>query len=286
MLLLQILSCPKCGIGNFQKNENAISCLQCGAEFAVRNGKVFFIEPPLDAPPPEDRDDYHIQNKWGTARKAEFEYFKEKLSECGNDSVLIDLGTGRAHFRELFERFRNWYGLDFYPHKHVSIVADFNNPLPLRNNSVDIIILSNVLEHIPYPAFLLKECHRVLKDGGKVIGAMPFLAAGHQRPYDYNRFTDFMLEKILLDSGFHKAEVSALGKPLDVYQKMQKTFFRQLFKVKFSQNKFIYYFKYATAQAAWRLNKFILFLFLRIYSKAAATPVYTESHGFIGVKNN
>lgn len=48
-----------------------------------------------------------------------------------------------------------------------------NSVLPLESESVDSILFTEVIEHIPNPEFLIKELHRVLKPQGKLIITTP-----------------------------------------------------------------------------------------------------------------
>lgn len=50
---------------------------------------------------------------------------------------------------------------------------DLTEPFPFADNSVDEILCINVLEHIPHPLNLLRECHRILKPGSKLIFRVP-----------------------------------------------------------------------------------------------------------------
>ena len=53
--------------------------------------------------------------------------------------------------------------------------------LPLENESVDIIIANQILEHTKELFWILHELSRVLKVGGKIIIGVPNLAALHNR---------------------------------------------------------------------------------------------------------
>jgi ubiquinone/menaquinone biosynthesis C-methylase UbiE len=48
----------------------------------------------------------------------------------------------------------------------VHVVNLNNEHLPLAKNSVDTVILGDVIEHVENPSFLLRESNRVLRGGG------------------------------------------------------------------------------------------------------------------------
>ncbi|MBI5570690.1 MAG: class I SAM-dependent methyltransferase [Desulfomonile tiedjei] len=45
--------------------------------------------------------------------------------------------------------------------------------LPLRSQSVDLVVTDNVFEHLDEPLEMLAECRRVLKDGGAIVFLCP-----------------------------------------------------------------------------------------------------------------
>lgn len=51
------------------------------------------------------------------------------------------------------------------------------NSLPYEDNSFDLVISSEVIEHVLVPDRILTEAYRVLKDGGKFILTTPNLAS-------------------------------------------------------------------------------------------------------------
>ena len=51
--------------------------------------------------------------------------------------------------------------------------ADLNKPLPLPAASQDCVIAYSVLEHLLMPCAFLRECHRVLKPGGRLVVLTP-----------------------------------------------------------------------------------------------------------------
>lgn len=59
------------------------------------------------------------------------------------------------------------------------IRADLNRPIPLRAGSIDVVMLSDVLEHLSETTGLVREVYRVLKPGGYAVLSTPNLASWH-----------------------------------------------------------------------------------------------------------
>ena len=45
--------------------------------------------------------------------------------------------------------------------------------IPFPDNSFDVVVMAEVLEHLPYPLITLSEIKRVLKKNGEFIGNLP-----------------------------------------------------------------------------------------------------------------
>ncbi|MEN9390166.1 MAG: hypothetical protein RLZZ283_266 [Candidatus Parcubacteria bacterium] len=54
-----------------------------------------------------------------------------------------------------------------------TVHADLNERLPLEDESFDLIIASEIIEHLIDPAHFLSECFRLLKRGGVLVGSTP-----------------------------------------------------------------------------------------------------------------
>ena len=59
-------------------------------------------------------------------------------------------------------------------------LSDLNGPLPFADETFDVIIASNVIEHLNKTDFFCKEIHRCLREGGYTIITTPNLAATHE----------------------------------------------------------------------------------------------------------
>lgn len=98
------------------------------------------------------------------------------------DSIIVDIGAGGRKIS------KNVICIDSFTFPNTDIVADIHN-LPLKNNIVDAIFCTGVLEHIVNPDIALTECYRVLRPNGIVHLEVPFLQPYHKDPEDYWRWT-------------------------------------------------------------------------------------------------
>jgi ubiquinone/menaquinone biosynthesis C-methylase UbiE len=58
-------------------------------------------------------------------------------------------------------------------------MGDIDTGLPFKDNCFDIVISNQVLEHVNSTDNFVKECFRVLKNGGICIASTPNLATPH-----------------------------------------------------------------------------------------------------------
>lgn len=89
--------------------------------------------------------------------------------------VCVNLGCGNAIAHPI-ELDQMWINLDRSPHKGVDTAADLEEGLPFKDESVDLLYASHVLEHIKAFPALMRECYRVLKPRGLLALKVP--AAG------------------------------------------------------------------------------------------------------------
>lgn len=89
--------------------------------------------------------------------------------------------------------------------------VDFNKPLPYTDASFDAVLLFSALYIAEDPQKLLKEIHRILKPGGALFLASPFVANEMPEPHDYVRFTAEGLERLVARAGFRDIRIKRLG---------------------------------------------------------------------------
>ncbi len=96
---------------------------------------------------------------------------------------------------------------------NVEVVADAHH-LPYADNSVDAIFCEAVLEHLHDPVQAIQEMFRVIKPGGKVFAATPFLQAYHGYPHHYQNFTLTGHQNIFKMRGFEIVEAGTCVGPI------------------------------------------------------------------------
>ena len=100
----------------------------------------------------------------------------------GKNKKVLDLGgrdgTLTKHFIEknhvtLADIDENALKYAKKTYKVETLKVDLNQSLPFKDNSFDVVVMAEVLEHLPYPNITLGEIKRVLKTNGKFIGNLP-----------------------------------------------------------------------------------------------------------------
>ncbi|MDO8520960.1 MAG: methyltransferase domain-containing protein [bacterium] len=72
-----------------------------------------------------------------------------------------------------------YINVDWLPSLSPDIVHNLNVfPYPFAESSVDLVLASHVMEHLGRPFEVMKEVHRILRPGGKLILKVPHFSRG------------------------------------------------------------------------------------------------------------
>ncbi len=121
-----------------------------------------------------------------------------------NYAKLLDYGSEDSPYKYLYApKVTDYLRADIPDSKH-NVDIDVNiipgEPLPLGSDSIDLVLSTQVLEHVEDYMGYLKEARRVLKDDGLVILSTHGTYEHHPCPTDYWRWTSDGMKKIFKDS--------------------------------------------------------------------------------------
>ena len=120
------------------------------------------------------------------------------LKSLPNGSSLIDIGSGNAPYKKYCGHL-HYISLDFCKYDGTGdnigvqirtfeitphIIADVTT-LPVKDQSVDAVLCTEVLEHTYEPLKVIEDMNRILKIGGIIIITVPVTSFLHFSPYHY-----------------------------------------------------------------------------------------------------
>lgn len=123
-----------------------------------------------------------MSREWGVLSSfiAKLRYGKAE-KQIENHAIVCDVGCGTqgAFLEYIRDKIQKGYGLDrkVIPQANekieLKVIDDLEQGLPMEDGSVTDVVMLALIEHLYSPEFLLKECWRILKPGGKVIFTVP-----------------------------------------------------------------------------------------------------------------
>lgn len=119
--------------------------------------------------------------------------FLEKHRSAGK---TLDIGCGNAIYSDLFPN-RVTVDIERRPGVPVDIIGDAHNLSIFPANTFDVILCTEVLEHLHTPARAIAEFHRILKPRGTLLLTTRFVFPLHDTPHDYYRYTKYGLNHLL-----------------------------------------------------------------------------------------
>jgi SAM-dependent methyltransferase len=113
---------------------------------------------------------------------------------------LLDVGCGKKPYEPIFAPHVTAYvGVDPVENPRAELRGSVE-ALPVEDSSFDVVLCNQVLEHAEDPALAVRELHRALAPGGRLLLTTHGTYVFHPSPVDYWRWTHQGLEKILRDN--------------------------------------------------------------------------------------
>jgi len=196
------LACSYCG-GSLKRSESGADCSNCGLSYPyaasgsldlrLKKPRQYSLDFELGTPLlPETGFDFvplkAIENpavdfsNVVVPRHLTSEILSYFPKASSDSSLALDLGSGAGIHKDVCEHAGfEWVGMD-YDAPQAPILGD-GHSLPFKNESFEFILCITVLQYIRYPFVMMREAHRVLKPGGRIIGTVAFLEPSHGTSY-------------------------------------------------------------------------------------------------------
>lgn len=159
----------------------------------------------------------------------------EKYSNFLQSRTVLDVGAGLSPYKKIFQDLGfEYFSQDFdsyrplekknpglqnqeweYPkHNFVCDVLDIPNHL-----KYDLVICTEVLEHLPDPVAAMEKLSTLTKSGGYILITVPFLSLMHQNPYWFSSgLSPFWFEHWAEELNLEICELEVSGDYIDMMQ--------------------------------------------------------------------
>jgi ubiquinone/menaquinone biosynthesis C-methylase UbiE len=152
-------------------------------------------------------------------------WIENTIKKIPSGLTILDAGAGESQFKKFCSHLK-YMSQDFaqydgsgdtglqtgtWDNSKLDIVSDIIN-IPLPDFSVDAIMCTEVLEHLPNPVLAIKEFSRLLRPGGYLLITAPFASLTHFAPYHYaSGLSRFFYEYHLPENNFSIVDMSFNG---------------------------------------------------------------------------
>lgn len=121
-------------------------------------------------------------------------WVREKAKTVFKGASVLDVGAGTCPYRSFFSHcdykthdFKKYTGEKLggtTEYGKIDFVSDISN-IPVMDNSFDVVLCTEVLEHVSEPIKAIEEIVRILKPNGRLFLTAPLGSGLHQLPYHY-----------------------------------------------------------------------------------------------------
>lgn len=148
-------------------------------------------------------------------------WISQQAALVEENSYVLDVGAGSCPYRTYFSHCHyqtqdfaalspdQLRGRDGYD--EINYICDATS-IPVQAASFDVVLCTEVLEHVPEPIKVIQELSRIIKPGGKLLLTAPLGSGIHQEPYHfYGGYTPYWYYKFLSNAGFTEITIEPNG---------------------------------------------------------------------------
>jgi SAM-dependent methyltransferase len=153
------------------------------------------------------------------ARSAPYRYVSRELENVvarfalpvlAAGSRVLDYGCAARPYRALLGPSLDYVGADLKGNELADVLLNDDGTVPLPDADFDLILSTQVLEHVADPSQYLSECRRLLKPDGTLVLTTHGLMYYHPDPVDYWRWTCAGLTRDLEAAGLRVGEMRGI----------------------------------------------------------------------------
>jgi SAM-dependent methyltransferase len=113
---------------------------------------------------------------------------------------VLDVGCGVKPYYPFFAAASEYVGVDVKENVSADIVGTAD-AIPVEDGSFDVVLCTQVLEHVDDPAAVVRELCRVTAPGGRVLASTHGVMLYHPNPQDLWRWTHAGLQRLFETAG-------------------------------------------------------------------------------------
>ena len=142
---------------------------------------------------------------------------------------VVDYGCADTPYADLLPTDVAYVAADLGGNPGTDVVLAPDGTVPLPAGTIDLVLSTQVLEHVTEPAAYLLECARLLRPGGSLILTTHGMMYRHPDPEDYWRWTSDGLVRVVTQAGLEVVELrGVLGLVAASLQLIQHAFLTHL----------------------------------------------------------
>lgn len=124
--------------------------------------------------------------------------------------TVLDFGCAASPYRSIFDQSVTYLGADLPGNSAADVELARDGSVPLPDASIDLVLSTQVLEHVEDPARYLRETRRLLRSGGSLMLTTHGMMYYHPDPEDYWRWTSAGLVRLVEEAGLRVDHVAGI----------------------------------------------------------------------------